>query len=143
MSHEEWQAERNHMVGVCTGCHASAFARQNLEAADSITKESDKLVAEAIDIVEGLYNDGILERPKDRPPVPDLLRFYNVKNPIEEKLYTMFLQHRMRSFQGAFHMNPDYQHYYGWAEMNRDLEEIREEAAQLRAGHGKGAGGGR
>jgi hypothetical protein len=27
--------------------------------------------------------------------------------------------------------------------MNRDLEEIREEAAQLRAGHGKGAGGGR
>ena len=99
------------------------------------------MVAEAIDIVEGLYNDGILERPNDRPPVPDLLRFYNVKYPIEEKLYTMFLEHRMRSSQGAFHMNPDYQHWYGWAEINRDLAEIRDEAAQLRAAHNKGAGG--
>ena len=143
LSTEEWQAERDRMIGVCTGCHARAFAQQNLDAADSIIKESDKLVAEAIDIVEGLYNDGILERPKDRPPVPDLLRFYEVKYPIEEKLYTMFLEHRMRSFQGAFHMNPDYQHWYGWAEMKRDLAEIREEAAQLRAAHGKGAGCGR
>jgi len=137
---EEWQAERDRMIRVCTNCHAQAFAQQNLEAADSIIKDSDKLVAEAIDVVEGLYNDGILERPKDRPPVPDLLRFYEVKYPIEQKLYTMFLEHRMRSFQGAFHMNPDYQHWYGWAEMKRDLAEIRDEAAQLRAAHGKVAG---
>jgi hypothetical protein len=130
---EEWQAERDRMIRVCTNCHAEAFAQQNLEAADSIIKDSDKLVAEAIEIVEGLYKDGIIERPKDRPPVPDLLRFYEVKYPIEQKLYTMFLEHRMRSFQGAFHMNPDYQHWYGWAEMKRDLAEIREEAAQLRA----------
>jgi hydroxylamine dehydrogenase len=143
LSAEEWQAERDRMIGVCTECHARAFAQQNLAAADSIIKESDKLVAEAIDIVEGLYNDGILERPKDRPPVPDLLRFYEVKYPIEQKLYTMFLEHRMRSFQGAFHMNPDYQHWYGWAEMKRDLAEIREEANQLRAAHTKAAGGGR
>ena len=130
---EEWQAERDRMIRVCSNCHAQAFAQQNLEAADSIIKDSDKLVAQAIDIVEGLYKDGILERPKDRPPVPDLLRFYEVKYPIEEKLYTMFLEHRMRSFQGAFHMNPDYQHWYGWAELKRDLAEIREEAVQLRA----------
>jgi len=130
---EEWQAERDRMVAVCTQCHARGFAQQNLEAADSIIKESDKLMAEAVDIVEGLYRDGLLERPKDRPPHPDLLRFYEVRYPIEQKLYTMFLEHRMRSFQGAFHMNPDYQHWYGWAEMRRDLYEIREEARQMRA----------
>jgi hypothetical protein len=134
---EEWQSERDRMVNVCAQCHSRAFAQQNLEAADSIIKESDKLVAEAIDMVEGLYNDGILERPKDRPPVPDLLRFYEVKYPIEQKLYVMFLEHRMRSFQGAFHMNPDYQHWYGWAELKRDLAEIREESQQLRAAQTK------
>jgi len=132
---EEWQVERDRMLSVCTNCHARSFAQQNLEAADSIIKESDKLVAEAIGIVEGLYNDGVLERPKDRPPVPDLLRFYEVKYPIEQKLYTMFLEHRMRSFQGAFHMNPDYQHWYGWAELKRDLAEIRQEADDLRSQH--------
>lgn len=143
MSHDQWLAARDRMLSVCTGCHARDFAQQNLEAADALTKDSDKLVAEAIDIVEGLYSDGILERPKDRPPVPDLLRFYDVKSPIEEKLYTMFLQHRMRSYQGAFHMNPDYQHYYGWAELNHDLVEIRADAAQLRAAHNRGLRGGR
>jgi nitrate/TMAO reductase-like tetraheme cytochrome c subunit len=137
LSAEEWQAERNRMISVCANCHARSFAQQNLEAADSIIKDSDKLMADAIDAVEGLYKDGILERPQDRPPVPDLLRFYEVKYPIEEKLYVMFLEHRMRSFQGAFHMNPDYQHWYGWAEMKRDLYEIREEAQQIRAAHAK------
>jgi hypothetical protein len=141
LSAEEWQAERDRMIAVCTNCHARSFAQQNLDAADSIIKESDKLMAEAIDVVEGLYRDGLLERPKDRPPHPDLLRFYEVKYPIEQKLYTMFLEHRMRSFQGAFHMNPDYQHWYGWAEMKRDLYEIRHEAAELRASRGKSSGG--
>ena len=100
MSHEQWQAERDRTLGVCTSCHARDFAQQNLEAADALAKDSDRLVAQAIDVVEGLYNDGILDRPNDRPPVPDLLRFYDVKHPIEEKLYAMILQHRMRSYPG-------------------------------------------
>ena len=143
LSAEEWQAERDRMIAVCTNCHARSFAQQNLDAADSIIKESDKLMAEALDIVEGLYRDGLLERPKDRPPHPDLLRFDEVKYPIEQKLCTMFLEHRMRSFQGAFHMNPDYQHWYGWAEMKRDLYEIRHEAEELRASRGKAPSGGK
>jgi len=47
----------------------------------------------------------------------------------------MLMEHRMRTFQGAFHMNPDYQHWYGWAEMKRDLSEIRAEAKSLRKEH--------
>ncbi|HUN82516.1 MAG TPA: cytochrome C, partial [Phycisphaerae bacterium] len=67
---------------------------------------------------------------------PDLLMFYETPNPVEQTLYTMFLEHRMRTFQGAFHMNPDYLHWYGWAEMRRDLAEIKAEAARLRKEHG-------
>ncbi len=41
----------------------------------------------------------------------------------------------MRTFQGTFHANPDYALWYGWSEMVRDLIEIHEKAAELRARH--------
>ena len=52
--------------------------------------------------------------------------------PIEQKLFVMYLEHRMRTFQGAFHANPDYAFWYGWSEMVRDLQYIREKAVELR-----------
>jgi hydroxylamine dehydrogenase len=44
----------------------------------------------------------------------------------------MFLEHRMRAFQGAFHANPDYANWYGWSEMRRDLVEIQAMAEDMR-----------
>jgi hypothetical protein len=38
----------------------------------------------------------------------------------------------MRTFQGTFHANPDYALWYGWSEMQRDLTEIKELAADMR-----------
>jgi len=51
---------------------------------------------------------------------------------IEQKLFVMYLEHRMRTFQGTFHASPDYALWYGWSEMQRDLTEIRELAGQMR-----------
>lgn len=134
-SPEEWQQQRERVERQCAQCHSLGFARDHLGRADEIIKEADRLMAQAVETVEGLYREGLLPRPKERPPHPDLLRFYEVENPIEQRLYVMFLEHRMRTFQGAFHMNPDYMHWYGWAEMKRDLYEIQHEAQQLRAAH--------
>ncbi len=133
LTEEEWQAQRDRMLAVCEQCHTASYARQQMTAADQVIKEADKLMAEAVGIVQGLYRDGILPPPPDYPPHVDLLRFYEVRTPIEHQLFVMFLEHRMRTFQGAFHMNPDYMHWYGWAEMKRDLAEIRHQAAALRA----------
>lgn len=47
----------------------------------------------------------------------------------------MFLEHRMRAFQGTYHASPDYALWFGWSEMQRDLTEIRELAAQMRREH--------
>jgi hypothetical protein len=135
LSKEEWQARRDQMIGQCSKCHAPTFAREELQKGDEIIKAADRLMADAIKEVYGLYKDGILPEPKDRPFSVDVLRFYEVEHPIEQKLYVMLMEHRMRTFQGAFHMNPDYQHWYGWAEMKRDLAEIRAEAAQIRKDH--------
>jgi hypothetical protein len=38
----------------------------------------------------------------------------------------------MRAFQGVFHANPDYALWYGYSEMVRDLQEIKEMAEELR-----------
>jgi hydroxylamine dehydrogenase len=63
---------------------------------------------------------------------PDLLTFHDSPAVIENRLFTMHLKHRMRAFQGAFHMNPDYTLWYGWNEMVQDLNEIRIIAKEMR-----------
>lgn len=136
---EEWIKQRQREIDQCLQCHSRSFTEETFKQADQVIKEADALMAEAVEIVNGLYADGVLPPPKDRPPTVDLLEFYEVKNPIEQQLYVMFLEHRMRTYQGAFHMNPDYLHWYGWAEMRRDLAEIKKQAEELRAAHGEPA----
>jgi len=80
-----------------------------------------------------LHKDGILKKPlKYVHAYPDLLTFSDAPTVIEQKLFVMFLEHRMRTFQGAFHANPDYTFWYGWSEMQRDLTDIRRLAADMR-----------
>jgi hydroxylamine dehydrogenase len=38
----------------------------------------------------------------------------------------------MRTFQGAFHANPDYTLWYGWSPMQTSLLEIKSMAEELR-----------
>ena len=96
-------------------------------------RNADRLMAEAIRTVAGLYKDGLLPKPKSYPyPFPDLLTFHDAPTVIEQKLFVMFLEHRMRTFQGTFHSSPDYALWYGWSEMQGDLAEIKELAAGIR-----------
>jgi len=90
-------------------------------------------MAEAIRIVAGLYKDGLVPKPQNYAyAFPDLLTFHDAPTVIEQKLFVMFLEHRMRTFQGTFHANPDYALWYGWSEMQRDHTEIKALAADLR-----------
>jgi hypothetical protein len=92
-------------------------------------------MAQAILEVAALYQDGILAKPDNYSyAYPDLLTFHDAPTTIEQTLFTMFLKHRMRTFQGTFHANPDYALWYGWNEMVKDLTEIKEKAAELRKG---------
>jgi cytochrome c553 len=133
LTKEEFQKERDKMIKVCADCHGSSYAKSQLDAADMTIKEVDKIFAEAIRVVQGLYQDGILQKPANWTIAPDLLQFYEAKSSVEQDLYVMFLEYRMRAFQGAFHMNPDYMHWYGWAPMKETLQKIKDEASKLRA----------
>jgi hydroxylamine dehydrogenase len=133
LSQEEWQVQRDKMLKTCTQCHSSNFARGELEKGDSNIREADRLMAEAIRTVAALYEDGVLAKPANYAyPFPDLLTFHDAPTPIEQRLFVMFLEHRMRMFQGTFHANPDYALWYGWSEMRRDLSEIRMLADEMR-----------
>jgi hypothetical protein len=133
LTQEDWQKERDKMVKTCNRCHSANFAKGELIKGDQMIKDADRLMAEAILTVAGLYKDGILPKPKNYTyPFPDLLTFHDAPTVIEQKLFVMFLEHRMRTFQGTFHANPDYALWYGWSEMQRDLTEIKEKAAEMR-----------
>jgi len=136
LTQEDWQKERDKMLKTCNQCHSANFAKAELEKGDQMIKEADHLMAEAIRTVAGLYKDGILAKPDNYAyPFPDLLTFHDAPTPVEQKLFVMFLEHRMRTFQGTFHANPDYALWYGWSEMQMDLTEIKALAEELCKNH--------
>jgi len=133
LTQEDWQKERDKMLKTCNQCHSANFAKAELGKGDMMIKDADRLMAQAILTVAGLYKDGILPKPKNYAyPFPDLLTFHDAPTVIEQKLFVMFLEHRMRTFQGTFHANPDYALWYGWSEMQRYLTEIKEKASEMR-----------
>jgi len=133
---EEFDAERAKMIKACSNCHSENFAKEELAKGDALIERIDHLMAEAIREIVGLYKDGILKKPDSYSyAFPDLLAFHDAPTPIENRLFQMHLKHRMRAFQGAFHMNPDYTLWYGWNEMVMDLDEIRSLAKEMRAHH--------
>lgn len=133
LTQEAWQKQRDTMLQTCSQCHSGSFAREQLAQGDAMIKAADHLMAQAIREVAGLYQDGILKKPANYAAAfPDLLTFHDAPTVIEQKLFVMFLEHRMRTFQGTFHANPDYAMWYGWSEMQRDLTEIKTLAADLR-----------
>jgi len=125
----DWNYYREEQKQICRQCHAADTVNAQFKKYDAVLRESDGLMAEGIKTVAGLYKEGILE-PKGG--YPDLLAFYEAKTPIEQDLYIMFLEHRNRAFQGAFHDNWDYMHWYGWAELKTDLVKIKDEAKEMR-----------
>lgn len=129
---EDWQAERDQMTKVCNDCHSINFARAALEKADLVVRESDRLMAEGIRIVAGLYQEGILKKPDiNSYAFPDVLALHDASTVIEQKLFQMLHEYRMSAFQGAFHANSAYCFWYGLSAMQRGLAEIKEKASEM------------
>lgn len=133
LTEEDWQKERKKMIKICGDCHSENMVKAEMQKGDDMIRQADRLMAEAITIVADLYKDGLIKRPEIySASYPMVLTFHDAPTTIEQKLFVMFMEHRMRTFQGTFHVNPDYAFWYGWSEMIRDLTEIKEKAAELR-----------
>jgi hydroxylamine dehydrogenase len=137
LTKEGFDKDRNEMIQICSKCHSRSYAVANLKAGDEVIREVDKIFADSIRTVKALYDDGILQKPEGWKYTPDLLQFYEAKSAAEQELYLIFLEYRQRAFQGAFHNNPDYMHWYGWAKVKEAAARIKEDAARLRMEHKK------
>ncbi len=142
-----WQKERDKMLDTCSQCHSTAYAKEQLDAGDAILTKADRLMAEAIEIVAGMYRDGIIEKPESYPfNYPFILALMHTNGAkwdedldklsyIDQVLLQMFFKHRMRAYQAFFHVNPDYAYWYGWNMMTEDLGEIVELEKSMRFQH--------
>ena len=145
MDEASWQEERDKMLATCSQCHSTAYAKEQLDAGDAILTKADRLMAEAIEIVAGLYQDGIIQKPEGYPfNYPFILALMHTNGAnwdenldglsyIDQVLLQMYFKHRMRAYQAFFHINPDYAYWYGWNMMTQDLGEIIELEKSMRA----------
>jgi len=139
---EGFREGREAMLSVCTRCHSEDFSSGALSTADSVKNETDALVGEARDMIISLYEDGLLDpMPDERDPNPvtghnlTLMghQLYSNTSGIETLFFEMYKYHAVTAWKGAYHMSPDHTHWYGWAEVNHDLELIKAEDRELRA----------
>jgi len=121
--------DRARLVNACRQCHATAFVQEQLDGRDAALRRADALVADAIRAVRALYDAKVLPR-KGPGPFPDLVA-WPTASPVEQKVAAMFFDHRARLMAAAYHMSPEATSWM--AVMERDLEEVRQLAAGLRA----------
>ncbi|MET1128522.1 MAG: multiheme c-type cytochrome [Thermoproteota archaeon] len=131
ISPEEFMHERMKLLNVCSGCHSKDFALNYLKAADEVIRHTTLQLAEAILAVKEAREAGVLPPRPNEPdnPYPFLLNFYEEPSGVEREVWLLFLEYRMRAFQGMFHVNPDYTHWYGWSQVRRAVEDVKEDVA--------------
>ncbi len=91
LTQEDWQKERDKMLKTCGECHSANFARGELQKGDDMIEEADHMMAEAIRIVAGLYEDNILAKPDSYDyPFPDLLPSTMLRLPLSRGFLSCF-----------------------------------------------------
>ena len=115
--------------------------RKNLEGADAIKTDVDTLLWDPVMRIRGLWWDGLLDpMPENRAPNPNFgqslvlggQQLYGGTSAIEQLFFYTYKYDHVNTFKGAYHINPDYSHWFGWSEVNQDLDLIKGEESKLR-----------
>lgn len=131
---------RHAMLSVCNTCHAPSFSTKTLVTADTIHKNAAQIIQEAKDIISELEKENLVVSPLAKMTDMSFLGHAFVlgtQNLYSENakimhLYLRLLNSAFITGKSAYHMNPNYTHLYGWLELQKDLNELREEAKRLR-----------
>jgi len=144
VSHKEFERKRSEMLQICSGCHATSFARDALSDADAIKRQADGLVDRAARTVDAVWRAGALDpRPEDRLPNPvegavlslGVHQLYENTSELEQKLFEAATFFGPTTWKGAYHLSPDHTHWLGNMKLKESLIYIDAEARRLLSGH--------
>lgn len=143
------QSRRKEMATICASCHTPKFAEDYLSTADEVKYNADLLVLTARRIIEGLYTDGLIKSANDgvsgaggggqkgdvanknnRRLEP--LAWHQGVSEVERLYFDMFFTNNPKTYKGVFHISPNYVLWNGYAELEKDLIEIKAKANELR-----------
>jgi len=133
-SPEEFMAIRKQMIKTCMQCHSRSYVLSYIRQADEAVRDATIELAKAIKAIVKAREEGVLPPRPDNPsnPYPLLLLFYEAPTKPERQLFKAFMEYRMRVIEGAFHVNPDYLHWYGWGELYKTVQDIQQELQHLK-----------
>ncbi len=101
----------------------------------------DDLLWDPVMRIRGLWYDGLLDpMPQDRPPNPLFgqalvlggQQLYGGTSAVEQLFFTTYKYDHVSTFKGAYHINPDYSHWYGWSRVMQDRDLVKGEESRLR-----------
>lgn len=118
---------RKKMGGVCLNCHSQGHVDRFYERADVTLTNTNTLVKQSQDIMNGLYKDGLLSKtPLDEP--------------IEFLAFDLWHYYGRTAKHGAYMGGADFSQWHGNYELRVKTVELQHAAEELR--HSKGAAGG-
>lgn len=135
----EFTKKRIDMLSICNICHSFSFAKKTLLDADDVYKNVEAVIKEARDIVSELERENLLSLSMSKTAgmllpshasVQETLPSYTNKSRTE-RLFIKLTQSAAVSWKGAFHENPGYTHLCGWAKLQEDLSDMREEVKKI------------
>ncbi len=134
---QDFGRRRAAMVAVCTGCHSSRFSEESLRQADEIKAEGNRVLAEAVEIINGLQTGRYFGRAPSAPPLvgPGQVRA-DPSTPgatVLNLFHDLWRFHYAWTWKGAYHSSPSVANLQSGPSLAHRLEEIRAEAARLRA----------
>ena len=143
----DWSEERlDSWVITCTQCHSETFARSYLNLMDKGTLAGLAKYQEAHEVVEALYNEGLLAGQKTNRPAPPepekpgfmiftQLFWSQGNNPasMELRVLEMGENDLAKMHVGLAHVNPGgWTYTEGWGPMNRAYVEVQDENFRIR-----------
>jgi hydroxylamine dehydrogenase len=146
LDHPWFEARLDSWVKTCTNCHSERYARAFLDMMDNGTRSGIKKVEEAREVIEKLYEDGLLTGQKTNRPHPpkpehdgpgEFFQLFIAKgnNPsdVDMQFSRMWENDVIKLYKGLAHVNPGgWTYTEGWTNLLERYARIMDGDTRIR-----------